>query len=62
MKLELICEFCGGKRFFNRSSSCRLGWEENEVIRTKSSINYECKKCGNQIRIENNEWRNKGCR
>ncbi len=57
MKIELICEFCGGKRFFNRSSSTRMGWKKEEIIRTKSAKNYECKRCGNWIRIENNEWR-----
>jgi len=57
MKIELICIFCKGKRFFLRSSSHRLGWKEDELMRTFRSKDYECRKCGNQISIENNEWR-----
>lgn len=57
MKLEIVCRFCGGKRFFERGSSSRIGWEKDEIIRTAHSITFECKKCRNQVRIENREWK-----
>jgi len=46
MKIELICEYCGGKRFINRASS--HSWK-------RKSKTYECKKCGSWIIIERDE-------
>ena len=52
MKIELICENCGGKRFDFRSSSGKLGGWDGNGERQCSSETYYCKKCMCPIRIE----------
>lgn len=57
MKIEIICYSCGGKVFFNRSSSHRMGWKKDEDSRVITAANWECKRCGNYVRIEHNQNR-----